>query len=237
MKKELYVIITAGGIGARMGSDTAKHFLSIDNKPILLKTIELFKEFNNNVNLIIVLPNQYKEYWKNYCLDNNLWFKHIIVSGGITRFHSVKNALKYVPDNSIVAIHDGVRPFVPHKMLKSLIEYKFDKKNKLCGVIPVLPIVESIREKVYNEQGKTIETKTVRRDNYSTVKTPQVFLSTEIKKCYEKPYSPIYTDDASVLENNGYKVATTPGSRFNIKITTPSDLLIADIFSKLESWD
>lgn len=235
MKKDLYIIITAGGMGTRMGNDIAKQFITIKNKPILLRTIELFKNFREDINIILVLPTSYKEYWKEYCLKNNLWFRHTIVTGGITRFHSVKNALKYVPDNCIVAIHDGVRPFVPDEMLNRLINFKFEPKNNIYGVVPVMPLIESIREKVYDKDGKIINTITANRDKYITVQTPQVFLSTELKKCYELPYNPIYTDDASVLENNGYNIETTGGSRFNIKITTPEDLLMAQIFLDLYS--
>ncbi|MEF9931664.1 MAG: 2-C-methyl-D-erythritol 4-phosphate cytidylyltransferase, partial [Bacteroidales bacterium] len=96
MDKELYVIITAGGLGRRMGGNIAKQFLTIGDKPILLRTINLFRHWRNDANIIIVLPSIYKQYWRQYCVDNNLWFKHTLVSGGITRFHSVKNALKQV---------------------------------------------------------------------------------------------------------------------------------------------
>ncbi len=233
MKEELYVIITAAGSGTRMGNTLAKQFITIKDKPILLRTIQLFKNIQEDAHIIIVLPNEYKEYWKEYCVKNNIWFRHTIVSGGITRFHSVKNALKHVPDNCVVAIHDGVRPFVPNKMLKKLINFKFDHKRNIYGVVPVMPLIESIREKKYDDNGKLTGTSPANRDNFISVQTPQVFSSTELRKCYDKPYSPLYTDDASVLENNGYNVDTTEGSRFNIKITTPEDLLMAEIFIDL----
>ena len=108
----LYIIITAGGVGRRMGGNTAKQFIELEGKPVLLRTIEMFRECYPQANIIITLPQEYKEHWRNYCFEKNIWFKHTIVSGGITRFHSVKNALAYVPDGAIVAVHDGVRPFV-----------------------------------------------------------------------------------------------------------------------------
>ena len=228
----LYIIITAGGVGRRMGGTTAKQFLELEGKPVLLRTIEMFRKWYPQANIIVTLPQEYKEYWRNYCFNNNLWFKHVIVSGGITRFHSVKNALEYVPAGATVAVHDGVRPFVPHKMLEGLFNFDF-AKNKVAGVIPVMPSIESMRKYTYGADGMPDGSHTVNRDEYMFVQTPQVFDSTILKECYKKPYSPSFTDDASVVESNGYKVATSEGSRFNIKLTTPEDLTMARIFLSL----
>jgi 2-C-methyl-D-erythritol 4-phosphate cytidylyltransferase len=235
MKKDLYVIITGGGVGRRMGGKVAKQFLVLEGKPILLRTIELFKKWREDVHIILVLPSEYKEYWKQYCVENDLWFKHIIVSGGITRFHSVKNALKHVPNGAVVAVHDAVRPFVPQQMLENLLDFKINLSpdNKTCGVIPVMSSIESMREKSFDVDGRVTNTFTVNRDHYLFVQTPQVFDSTVLKKCYEKAYSPVFTDDASVVESGGYKVATVEGSRFNLKITTPEDLKMAEIIMNM----
>lgn len=229
---KVYVIITAGGVGKRMGGNTAKQFLELDGKPVLLRTIEMFRELSPNINIILTLPQEYKEYWRNYCLENDLWFRHTIVSGGITRFHSVKNALEHVPQGAVVAVHDGVRPFVPQEMLQRLVGYDFAGEG-VVGVIPVMPSIESMRIRTYGEDGMPDGSTTVNRDEYMFVQTPQVFDSTILKECYKKPYSPTFTDDASVVESNGYKVATTAGSRFNIKLTTPEDLVMARIFLSL----
>ena len=227
--REVYVIITAGGVGRRMGGNMAKQFLELEGKPVLLRTIEMFREAFPQINIILTLPQEYKEYWRNYCFEHNLWFKHTIVSGGITRFHSVKNALEHVPEGAIVAVHDGVRPFVPANMLKTLFGYDFEKE-KVAGVIPVMPSIESMRMYTYGDDGMPNGSTTVNRDEYMFVQTPQVFNSTILKECYRCPYSPSFTDDASVVESGGYKVATAPGSRFNIKLTTPEDLVMARIF-------
>ena len=227
-----YVIITAGGVGKRMGGKTAKQFIELEGKPVLLRTIEMFRGLSPDINIILTLPQEYKEYWRNYCFENGLWFRHTIVSGGITRFHSVKNALEHVPEGVVVAVHDGVRPFVPHEMLVSLLGYNFAKEG-VAGVIPVMPSIESMRIRTYGEDGMPNGSRTVNRDEYMFVQTPQVFDSTILKDCYKKPYSPTFTDDASVVESNGYKVATSPGSRFNIKLTTPEDLVMARIFLSL----
>ena len=229
---EQYVIITAGGVGKRMGGKTAKQFLELEGKPVLLRTIEMFRAAFPQINIIITLPQEYKEYWRNYCFEHGLWFRHTIVTGGITRFHSVKNALEYVPQGAVVAVHDGVRPFVPKQMLKSLMEFNFGKEG-VAGVIPVMPSIESMRMRTYGEDGMPNGSKTVNRDEYMFVQTPQVFDSTVLKECYSKPYSPSFTDDASVLESCGHKVTTVPGSRFNIKLTTPEDMVMARIFLSL----
>ena len=230
--KELYVIVTAGGVGRRMGGNMAKQFLELEGKPVLLRTIEMLRNALPAVNIILTLPQEYKEYWRNYCFENNLWFRHTVVSGGITRFHSVKNALEHVPQGAVVAVHDGVRPFVPKEMLHTLLNYDFAKEN-VAGVIPVMPSIESMRMWTYGQDGMPDGSKTVNRDEYMFVQTPQVFDSTILKECYKKPYSPEFTDDASVVESCGYKVATAPGSKFNIKLTTPEDLVMARIFLSL----
>lgn len=233
-KKGLYVIITAGGVGRRMGGPTAKQFIELEGKPILLRTIEMFTNFSDKINIILTLPAEYKEYWREYCFKHNIWIKHILVEGGITRFHSVRNALVHVPDGAVVAVHDGVRPLVPSEILDGLLNYDFSKEN-VAGVIPVMPSVESMREKIYDTDGVPVGSATVNRDNYMFVQTPQVFDSTILKECYKKAYSPAFTDDASVVESSGYKVATTQGSRFNIKITTPEDMLMAKIFLEISN--
>ena len=225
----VYVIITAGGMGTRMGGKVAKQFLELEGKPVLLRTIEMFREHFPGINIIITIPQEYKEYWRNYCFEHNLWFKHTLASGGITRFHSVKNALEHVPDGAIVAVHDGVRPFVPKEMLRNLFTFNFAAKG-CVGVIPVMPSIESMRMRTYGQDGMPDGSVTVNRDEYMFVQTPQVFDSTILKECYKKAYSPTFTDDASVVESSGYKVATCSGSRFNIKLTTPEDLTLARLF-------
>lgn len=232
MDKRLYVIITAGGVGKRMGGNVAKQFLELGGKPIILRTIEMFRKLPFKVEIILVLPSQYKEYWKNYCMEQDLWFKHILVSGGITRFHSVRNALKHVPEGAVVAVHDGVRPFVPAELLEELLQYDLSG-TEVAGVIPVMPAVESMREKVLDASGCLEKTVPVDRDKYIFVQTPQVFDSTKLKEAYKQAYSPAFTDDASVAESKGYTVLFCNGSRFNIKITTPEDLKMGEIILSL----
>lgn len=234
MKTKVYAIITAGGTGKRMGGNIAKQFLEIGGQPILLRTIEMFRSLPFEVEIILVLPGEYKEYWKKYCVENNLWFRHTLVTGGLTRFHSVRNALAFVPDGAVVAVHDGVRPFVPREMLERLLTYDLKAENA-AGVIPVMPSIESMRKKVYDKEGHTVGANCVNRDDYLFVQTPQVFDSTLLKEAYKQAYSPEFTDDASVVESKGYKVVFGQGSRFNIKITTPEDIRMGEIILGFQS--
>jgi 2-C-methyl-D-erythritol 4-phosphate cytidylyltransferase len=225
MKSKQYIIITAGGTGSRMSSNIAKQFLEIDGKPILLRTIEQFFSFSCNFELIIVLKSEQKEYWKKYCASHEIFFRHTLVSGGMTRFHSVRNALEYVPDGAIAIVHDGVRPFVSKELLNTMLSINFIEKG-YDGLIPVLPAVESMREKSYDTIGNEIGSHSVDRSHFITVQTPQIFDSTKLKTAYKQAYIPEFTDDASVMERMGYKIMTCNGSRLNIKITTPEELQI-----------
>lgn len=201
-----------------MGADKPKQFLEIDGKPILRRTMERFLDFDPKANLILVLPSAYKEYWKEYCEQSGFRCKFSMVSGGITRFHSVQNALKLVPDGAVVAVHDGVRPFVSTAFLQRM----FDAAADAPAVIPALPAVESMRR--LDDEGSH----TVDRSRYVTVQTPQVFRSEVLKAAYKKAYSPSFTDDASVVEAAGFSISLVEGERSNIKITTPGDIRLAE---------
>ncbi len=212
-----FAVIVAGGSGSRMGGDIAKQFLNLGDKPVLVHTIEKFLSLSFPVEIILVLPAAYKEYWKEYCFKNRLTFRHTLVSGGITRFHSVKNALKHVPEGALVAIHDGVRPFVTREFIEQL----YEAASENGAVIPVLEPTDSMR--IMKEDSSVI----VKREEYRMVQTPQVFQSDLLLRAYEQAYSPVFTDDASVVEGMGVKIHLTQGKVLNIKITKPEDLLLA----------
>lgn len=215
-----YIIITAGGFGKRMGSSVAKQFLELGGKAILHITLERFAKSVPDSEIYLVLPSQYKQYWKDYCVERGLSIRHTIVEGGITRFHSVQNAVRKIGEGGLVAVHDGVRPFVQADVIRAL----FDKAEQVlaqgtaAGVVPVMPAVESMRE---IEDGHT---RAVDRSRYLFVQTPQIFCSSCLKKAYSQAYNPLFTDDASVVESAGMKVEVSQGSRYNIKITTPEDM-------------
>lgn len=216
MKK--YIIIVAGGKGMRMGKDLPKQFLLLNGKPILMHTIECFSGYIDSSSIILVLPTDHQAYWRELCEKYHFAIPHQIISGGESRFHSVKNALSLITDNGLIAVHDGVRPCVSQEVIVSC----FKEAAKNNAAIPVVPLIDSLREK--DEQG----THPVDRSRYFTVQTPQVFKSDLLLKAYSQPFSSFFTDDASVVEAMGEKVHIVPGNRENIKITTPFDLLIAE---------
>lgn len=218
MSKKCFAVIVAGGSGVRMGSDIPKQFLDLEGKPILLRTIEAFLKLPFPVEIIIVLPSDCIDMWKDICESKGLNLECKIVPGGITRFHSVKNALKHVPEGALVAVHDGVRPFAPAEMIESL----FKKADECGAVIPVINPVDSMRH--LTPDGKSTH---VKREEYVLIQTPQVFDSNILLNAYNQPYSPHFTDDASVVESAGHTISLAGGSHLNIKITRKEDLVLA----------
>ena len=215
MKK--YVIIVAGGKGLRMGSDLPKQFLPVGGKPVLMHTLEVFRKYDAAIQLILVLPREQQNFWKQLCREHDFDVEHRVVDAGETRFHSVKNGLAFVTTPGLVGVHDGVRPFVAQEVIARCYSLAAGKQ----AVIPVTDVVETVRHLV----GEGSET--VSRDAYKLVQTPQVFDADLLKQAYEQPYTSHFTDDASVVEALGKPVYLTEGNRENIKITTPFDLKIA----------
>ena len=215
MKK--YALIVAGGKGLRMGSELPKQFLPIGGKPVLMRTLEAFHACNREIQLIVVLPHSQQEFWRTLCREHRFTLPHVVVDGGETRFHSVKNGLVLVEAPALVGVHDGVRPFVSREVIDRCYGLAAEKR----AVIPVIGVVETVRRM----EGE--ESVTVSRDDYRLVQTPQVFDAELLKAAYDQPYTPHFTDDASVVEAWGASVTLTPGNRENIKITTPFDLKIA----------
>ena len=221
-----YAIIVAGGKGLRMGGELPKQFLPVGGKPILMHTLEVFSRFGESMNseglqIILVLPEEQQDYWLDLCGQHNFNVTHTIVNGGQTRFHSVQNGLKAIPDDAegMVGIHDGVRPFVSLDVIKRCYETAREKK----AVIPVMPVTDTLRN--------TVEGKNVYRENYRIVQTPQTFDIQLLKEANRQPYTEEFTDDASVVEAIGQEVTMVEGNRENIKITTPFDLKIADVIN------
>ena len=224
MSREKYVVIMAAGSGSRMGAELPKQFLEIDGKAILQKTIEVFRDAISGIKVITVLPEAYIDYWKNYCLRKNFICPQVLVKGGITRFHSVKNALERVPDGALVAVHDGVRPLVTEKFLQDI----FAEAEGVDGLIPVLPCIDTM--KVLNNENtvlKSVPGAEADRSLLYGAQTPQIFRSELLKQAYAQPFSPSFTDDASVMEKNGKSLSYVIGERLNIKITTQEDLILA----------
>lgn len=210
------VLIVAGGKGLRMGSDLPKQFLPIAGKPILMHTIEAFYRFDMTMKIILVLPKEQQAYWRELCAKHLFVIEHIVVNGGETRFHSVKNGLTYVK-TGLVGVHDGVRPFVSSEVIKRCYELAAIKR----AVVPVIDVVETLRRVT------EIGSETVNRNDYKLIQTPQVFDAELLKQAYEQVYTAFFTDDASVVEAMGAPVYLAEGNRENVKITTPFDLKIS----------
>ena len=219
-----YAVIVAGGKGLRMGASIPKQFLPVNGLPILMLTIKRFREYDGSLRIILVLPKEQHEYWNELCKNYHFTDAYAVVEGGETRFHSVRNGLAAIPDDTqgVVGIHDGVRPFPSVEVIRACYETARTAK----AVIPVVPVVETVRHIVVG--GKT---ETVDRADYRLVQTPQTFDIQMLKQAYAQPYRDCFTDDASVVESAGHEVTLIEGNRENIKITTPFDLRIARILA------
>lgn len=219
-QKSKTVIIVAGGTGKRMQADIPKQFIELKSKPILMHTIEVFVKYNHHINIIVVLPENQMVVWKQMCEEHNFNIVHQTIAGGATRFDSVKNGLELAPDEGLVAVHDGVRPLVSVQTIHRC----FEMAERTGTAIPVIDIVESIRKVKENDN------EAVDRNLYKAVQTPQVFEAQILKAAYRQDYVPAFTDDASVVEAFGHKISIVEGNKENIKITTPLDLGIGELF-------
>lgn len=224
-----YIIIVAGGKGLRMGSDIPKQFLPIGGKPVLMRTLERFREYSAELQIILVLPEAQQAYWHQLCEEYHFDVEYTLANGGQTRFHSVQNGLAKMPDvaQGVVGVHDGVRPFPSIEVIRNCFETAREKK----AVIPVIPVVETVR-KILPENPDIPDNPTsitVPRDQYRLVQTPQTFDIQLLKAANRQPYNDGFTDDASVVESYGHRITLVEGNRENIKITTPYDLKIAEV--------
>ena len=217
-----YIIIVAGGKGLRMGSDIPKQFLPIGGKPVLMRTLERFRAYSSELQIILVLPEAQQDYWRKLCEEYHFEEAYQLTNGGQTRFHSVQNGLALVPDDAegVVGVHDGVRPFPSIEVIRNCYETARTAK----AVIPVIPVVETVRHLLSNKKSVTVP-----RDEYRLVQTPQTFDIQLLKAANRQPYNDGFTDDASVVESYGHAITLVEGNRENIKITTPYDLKIAEV--------
>ena len=219
------VIIVAGGSGRRMGGALPKQFMMLDNEPILARSINRMHEALPAAEIVVVLPEEHVELWKNIAARFDV-ARHKIALGGKERFHSVKNGLEALSDEvCIVGIHDAVRPLASKKLVIKL----FLEAENNVAVIPVVAPIDSYRI-IEGDESRIIDRSALRM-----VQTPQVFQAEALRKAYEQPFSTTFTDDASVMEAAGHKVTLVEGERENIKITTPSDMLIAEAIINAES--
>ena len=224
MERKNYLIVTAGGMGTRMGAPVPKQFIELEGKPILRLTIERFLEAVPDLQIITVLPEAHITTWRQYCIKADFTCPQRLVKGGFTRFHSVKNALVYVPDGALVAVHDGVRPLLSIGKIREL----FAKAQTVPGLIPVMPVTDTLKVLEKKADGSLAATgESIDRSRIFGAQTPQLFYSEQLKQAYGQGFDTLFTDDASVAEKYGIPLTFVEGERFNLKITTPEDLVLA----------
>ena len=229
MDHNFYLIAMAAGRGERMGASIPKQFIELEGKPLLRLSIERFVDACPSVKVVTVLPAEYIRTWREYCEQHDFLCPQLLVEGGMTRFHSVQNALRRIPDGAVVAIHDGVRPLVSVELIKRMIS-----RMETCrALIPVVPSVDTLKalRTVRTQDGETrleaIEGVEIDRSQVFGAQTPQMFRSEDIKAAYTQAYDLSFTDDASVAAKKQIPLSFIEGERLNIKITTPDDLDLA----------
>lgn len=218
MGRKIFAVFVAGGSGTRMGTSCPKQFLELGGIPVLQRTIENFLEACPKAEVLTVLPSEHISTWKELCGKYALNCPQTLVAGGITRFHSVRNALEKIPDGAIVSVHDGVRPLASVSMIRSMIE----KMDSCCALVPAVPVVDSLKFR----DGTLPEPD---RSRIVAAQTPQMFHSEILKDAYRQAYQECFTDDASVVARKGVPISYVDGERFNIKLTTPEDLKLAEL--------
>ena len=214
---KLGVIIVAGGVGNRMGAEVPKQFLEIGDKTILEYTLRAFLDKASDV--VVVLPCDQHERWRDICTKRGLAGTHKVCSGGATRFESVKCGLAALGECDLVVVHDGVRPLVS----KEMIDRGVAVATETGAAIPIVEAVDSFR--VFSEKGFEV----IDRNRLRAVQTPQIFRADLLHRAYQTEPNPRFTDDATVVEEQlGITLGYYEGERCNLKITTPDDLIIAE---------
>jgi len=215
------LIVTASGSGKRIGTEVPKQFLLINKKPIIFYTIEQFYKYSPDIEIIITLNENYISYWNNLIKEYNFNIKHRIVKGGITRYDSVKNAIKTINESCLVAVHDAVRPFVSINTISRC----FAVAEKKGNAVPYIEISDSIR---HIDKGAN---SSVERSKFVKIQTPQIFNINLIKKAYSNNNCIECTDDASLVESINEKIHLVKGNIENFKITTQYDLKISELYT------
>jgi 2-C-methyl-D-erythritol 4-phosphate cytidylyltransferase len=218
------VIIVAGGTGKRMGTALPKQFLEVNGKPLIMFTIEKFLEFDPSIEIVLVINRFFLDYWMKIENTYGLNYPLRIISGGETRFQSVKNGISLLEGESLVGIHDSVRPLVSVEAIRRV----YAEAEISGAAIPCIPLKESVRE-ISDKSSRPLD-----RSLIQVVQTPQVFRSEILNKAYQTVYNEAFTDDASVVEKAGYDISIVHGDEYNLKITTPEDFEIAKILLNLQ---
>ncbi len=222
-----YVIIVAGGSGTRMQSSVPKQFLLINGLPVLMHTMQAFYNSGVNPDIILVLHADFHTYWNQLCATHKFTIPHLLVPGGETRFHSVKNGLDHIrgDDDALIAVHDAVRPLTS----ASIIQHSYSKAIELGNAVTAVKSRDSVRRVIDDKSVSLL------RDEIYLVQTPQTFKAGLLRKAYKQPFDLKFTDDASVVEEMGVQILLTEGDHENIKITFPEDIAIAELLLSKKS--
>lgn len=215
MDSTYYAIIVAGGTGSRMNTDIPKQFIEIEGKPLIIFSIEAFYDFKKDIEIIIPVHADYKQLLQEILVKYN--YPDIqIINGGVTRYHSVKNALEMVKSEGWVAIHDAARPVIDRKFISFLYKHALENGN----AVPAIQINETVRQ-LNGGRSEVID-----RSNLRLIQTPQIFNVNELKDAYVIHHTASFTDDAMVMEASGHHISLCEGNPSNIKVTSSADLII-----------
>ncbi|MFN8135475.1 MAG: 2-C-methyl-D-erythritol 4-phosphate cytidylyltransferase [Bacteroidales bacterium] len=221
MKK--YAIIVAGGTGSRMKGDIPKQFMLLKGKLVIQYSLEAFYHCDPAVILIIAIHPDYVNFWDRLCQEHKIDIPHQVARGGKTRFDSVKNGLSLIGDDGLVAVHDAARPVIDAAFILEL----YLTAEKQGSAIPAVHLTDTIRA-IEGDSSRQLD-----RSFLRAIQTPQVFRVSELKRAFEQPFQPLFTDDASVMQSAGFKVHLTEGKPGNIKITHQKDIALAEVLMKL----
>lgn len=213
-----YAVIVAGGTGTRMASAVPKQFLLLQNRPVLWHTLQAFLQAYDDLQLVLVLPAEHLETGRQIVDSLQTNRSITLTEGGETRFHSVKKGLQHVSNDAVVFVHDGVRCLVSPQLIRQC----YEQAVALGSAIPAVAATDSIRM-VLDAHRHVV----ANRNRVRIIQTPQTFLSSLLLPAFEQPYSPDFTDEATVVEATGQEVFLIEGEYNNIKITRPADLLLA----------
>jgi len=214
-----YGIIVAGGTGSRMQGEVPKQFLLLSGKPVIMYSVEAFIAYDPSIQIILVIHPGYLDYWNKLCLEFSISNRFLLVKGGKSRFESVRNGLKLINEDGLVAIHDAARPVIDAGFIANL----FSAAAIYGSAIPAVPLNDTIR--IVDGDTSHQADRTFLR----AIQTPQVFKVPEIKRAYTQPYQPTFTDDGSVMEAAGFQVNLATGRQGNIKITHLQDIAVAEV--------
>ena len=230
MERKKYLVVTAGGSGTRMGTALPKQFLQLEGRAVLQMTVERFLSACPDIKVVTVLPEAHIPWWRQYCRERNFNCPQRLVAGGFTRFHSVQNALAFVPDGVVVAVHDAVRPLLTPALIRTM----FERMDTVRALVPVVPCVDTLAVLDREPDGTLRDSgESVDRSRIYGAQTPQMFWSEDLKAAYNQGFDLSFTDDASVARKYGIPLSYVAGERNNIKLTTPEDLSLAEAILRL----